>query len=175
MAKAVYAGSFDPITNGHLWMIAQGAKLFDELIVAVGTNPDKEYTFHVEERIALVENVVQSLPPVDITSFTHQFLVYYAHSLNAYILRGIRNERDYAYEREMRHINSDLSPEITTVFLMPPREIAEISSSFIKGMIGPEGWESIVRQYVPAATYQAFIDRFSRTQHYDNGRNKNAT
>ena len=161
MRKAVYAGSFDPITNGHLWMVEQGAKLFDELIVAVGTNPDKRYTFSPQERLQMLESAMETDHRIRLASFDHKFLVHYASDVGAqYILRGIRNEGDYEYERGMRHINSDLRPEIVTVFLMPPREIAEISSSLVKGLIGPEGWESIVHKYVPEATYRFLLTKF---------------
>ena len=91
-----------------------------------------------------------------ITHFDNRYLVDYAKRMNAhYILRGIRSTHDYEYERVMRHINSDMAPEIDTVFLMPPRDIAEISSSMIKGLIGPAGWEDIVRRYVPDPVFQA--------------------
>lgn len=160
MKKAVYAGSFDPITHGHLWMISQGASLFDELIVAVGTNPDKSYMFSMQERVNMVRDSVKDLPGISIESVNHQFLVQYAHSIGAqYIVRGIRNERDYEYERGMRHINSDVCPEVVTVFFMPPREIAEISSSLIKGMIGPQNWQTIVRKYVPEPVYQMLLEK----------------
>jgi pantetheine-phosphate adenylyltransferase len=161
LKKAVYAGSFDPITNGHLWMVKQGVDLFDKLIVAVGTNPDKQYTFSVQERVDMVEDAVRGLDHVTVDSFTNAFLVRYAQEIGAqYILRGIRNEGDYAYERAMRHVNGDMCREITTVFLMPPREYAEVSSGLVKGMVGPEGWEDIVRLYVPEATYCFLMERF---------------
>jgi len=70
------------------------------------------------------------------------------------MLRGIRNESDYEYERVMRNINGDLNPVITTVFLMPPRVIAEVSSSMIKGLVGPDGWETIVKRYLPEPVFE---------------------
>jgi pantetheine-phosphate adenylyltransferase len=109
----------------------------------------------------MVKEAVRDMKKVAVANFNHQFLVHYAHSTGAqYILRGIRNEGDYAYERGMRHINSDLQPEIVTVFLMPPREIAEVSSSLIKGMIGPQGWQDMVRQYVPPSTYRLLLEKY---------------
>ena len=160
---AVYAGSFDPITSGHIWMIERGAMLFDELVVAIGTNPDKHYTFSVEERLEMLHEAVDESAQVRIDHFHNQFLVNYAKSIGAqFILRGIRSEHDYAYERGMRHINSDLCPDIVTVFLIPPREIAEVSSSFVKGLIGPEGWEEIVRPYVPASVYKHIMRKYGR-------------
>ena len=86
----------------------------------------------------------------------------YARSLEAdYIVRGIRTQADYEYERGMRYINSDLNSNITTIFLMPPREIVEISSSFVKGLVGPEGWRDVVKRYVPDAVYQKFLEQFN--------------
>jgi len=161
MRIAVYAGSFDPITNGHLWMIEQGVNLFDQLVVAIGTNPDKRYTFSLEERLRLIEQSTGGLPNIRIDHFTNQFLVHYANAVGAsYILRGIRNEGDYEYERVLRHLNSDQRPEITTVFLMPPRAIAEVSSSLVKGFVGPEGWQAIVEQYVPPPVFACFLEKF---------------
>lgn len=151
MRTAIYAGSFDPPTNGHLWMIEQGLRLFDHLIVAIGTNPQKTYTFTVPERIEMLRGSVPSSERLSVTHFDNRFLVDYAQEKNAdFILRGIRSQGDYEYERMLRHINHDMAPEIHTTFLMPPRDIAELSSSMIKGLTGPEGWQDVVRRYVPA-------------------------
>lgn len=162
MRRAVYAGSFDPLTNGHLWMVEQGIKLFDELIVAIGINPDKKYTFSVEERMRLLRDCIGEREGVVMDSFENEFLVHYADHKDArFILRGIRSENDYDYERGMRHINADLKPDITSIFLMPPREFAEVSSSFVKGLIGPDGWRDIVKGYVPGPVYEALKVQFA--------------
>ena len=156
MHTAVYAGSFDPPTNGHLWMIQRGLELFDRLIVAIGTNPEKHYSFSVEERLELLKASVPSCERLSFSHFDNRYLVDYAKEQNAaYILRGVRTADDYEYERVMRHINADLAPEITTIFLMPPRDIAELSSSMVKSLIGPEGWENTVRRYVPDPVFEA--------------------
>ena len=150
MRTAVYAGSFDPPTNGHLWMIQQGLELFDHLYVAIGSNPSKSYTFSVEDRVKMLKQSLPSCERLSVSYFDNRYLVDYAKQVDAqYILRGIRSPGDYEYERVMRHINGDMAPDITTTFLMPPRDIAELSSSMIKGLTGPAGWESIVRRYVP--------------------------
>lgn len=161
MKKGIYAGSFDPPTNGHLWMIEQGARLFDVLIVAIGINTAKEYTFSLDERVEMLRSITKQCRNIKIETFVNQFLVNYTKSIEAcYILRGIRSEGDYEYERVMRNINSDLDPNILTVFLIPPREIAEISSSFVKGLVGPEGWEKTVKKYVPEPVYKKFLEKF---------------
>ena len=103
--RAVYAGSFDPTTNGQLWMIAEAAQLFDELIVAIGVNPDKKASYQVEERQAMLQAIVAPFANVRVDSFTNQFLVNYAHSVNAeFIIRGIRTATDYEYERAIRRL-----------------------------------------------------------------------
>lgn len=161
MKKAVYAASFDPVTNGHLWVIQQAARLFDHLTIAIGINPDKAYTFSFAERLELLKETTSQIENVIVESFENQFLVNYALSIEAkYIIRGIRTQTDYEFERRMRYINSDLDDSITTIFLMPPREIAEISSSFIKGLVGPKGWQDVVNRYVPEPVYQKFLEHF---------------
>ncbi|MDG2400033.1 MAG: pantetheine-phosphate adenylyltransferase [Akkermansiaceae bacterium] len=158
MQTAVYAGSFDPPTNGHLWMISQGLALFDRLVVAIGQNPSKNYVFSTEKRIDLLRTSLPSCERLTITHFDNRYLVDYAKEVDAeFILRGIRSPGDYEYERVMRHINSDMAPDINTVFLMPPREMAELSSSMVMGMIGPEGWEKTVRRYVPTPVFDALV------------------
>ena len=160
--RCVYAASFDPITNGHLWVIEQGERLFDELIVAIGTNPDKRYEFSLEERVSLVKASLAGLARATVETYENRFLVEYARSRGAeFVLRGIRTELDYQYERSMKYINSDLDAGVVTVFLMPPREIAEVSSSVVKGLIGFNGWETMMAKYVPPAVLAAFVARFS--------------
>lgn len=160
MRTAVYAGSFDPPTNGHLWMIERGLELFDRLIVAIGDNPAKQYTFSIDERLDLLKRSIPSCERLQIAHFDNRYLVHYARDQQAqFILRGIRSTEDYEYERVMRHINDDLAPQITTTFLMPPRDIAEVSSSMVKELIGPNGWQDMVRRYVPAAVFEALETR----------------
>ena len=152
--KAVYAGSFDPLTNGHLWMIKQGLSLFDHLTVAIGINPEKNYTYGVDERLEILKKTLPLSDNLDVAYFENLYLVDYATEIGAsYILRGIRSAHDYEFERGMRHTNSQLKKDITTVFLMPPRDLAEVSSSMVKGLIGPEGWEEHVAKMVPPAVF----------------------
>jgi pantetheine-phosphate adenylyltransferase len=128
--------------------------MFDHLIVAIGDNPSKRYSFSVEERLEMLRESTTPADNLVITHFDNRYLVDYARKKGAdFILRGIRSPHDYEYERVMRHINADMAPEITTVFLMPPRDIAEVSSNMIKSLIGPKGWEETVRRYVPPPVF----------------------
>ena len=160
---AVYAGSFDPPTNGHLWMIEKGAKMFDKLIVAIGVNPNKKYTFSVDERLQMLEDSVKGCPNISIDQFDNKYLVKYAQTIGAdFILRGVRNSTDFNFEQGMNNINRDINSNINTVFLMPPRELCEVSSSFIKGLIGPDGWQDVVCKYVPKPVFDKFKDKYNK-------------
>lgn len=150
MNTCIYAGTFDPTTIGHMWMINQGSKLFDELIVAIGTNPAKKPMFTYEERKSMLTDITMDLRNVTITEFPNTLLIKYAELMKAqYILRGIRNATDFEYELQMRQINGDLCKDIQTVFLTPPRELVEISSSLVKSLVGFDGWEDVCKYYVP--------------------------
>ena len=156
---AVYAGSFDPPTMGHMFMIRRGAKLFDRLVVAVGVNPGKTYTFSLDERVAMLRDCVEGIENVEVDTFEARFLVRYTQERGAgFILRGIRSDEDYRFEHAMHNVNMDIEPEVVTVFLMPPREICEISSGFVKGLIGFDGWQEIVRPYVPDPVYRKLLE-----------------
>jgi pantetheine-phosphate adenylyltransferase len=157
----VYAGSFDPPTLGHLWMIENGLRLFDQLIVAVGVNPDKKSSFSVEERVSMLRDSAGRNSRLQVRSFSNRYLIHYAQEVGAtHILRGVRSVGDYEFERGMRNINSDLDSKICTVFLMPPRDIAEVSSSMVKGLVGPRGWQRMVRKYVPRPVYERMLKRY---------------
>lgn len=151
---AVYAGSFDPPTNGHAWMIERAAALFDRLIVAAARNPEKSYTHALDRRTTWLREICRPFANVEVAEIQNQFLVHYARERGvSYILRGIRSPDDYQYERAMRYVNSDLAPGVTSIFLMPPRELCEVSSSMVKGMIGPAGWREVVRKLVPPCVF----------------------
>jgi pantetheine-phosphate adenylyltransferase len=156
---AVYAGSFDPPTLGHAWVIARAASLFDRLIIAVARNPEKHYTFELNTRLRWLRAMCKDHPgTTGVESIENAFLAHYARDVGAqYVVRGIRNEADYQYERAMRYVNTDLHPGLNTVFLIPPRNLCEISSSFVKGMTGPAGWQPVVKEYVPPMVYADLV------------------
>lgn len=155
MRRALYAGSFDPPTNGHLWIVEEGARLFDELIVVVGQNPQKKGAWSIDERVAILSACCAHLPNVQVRRFDGRYLVRVAAALGArYLLRGLRNAGDFAYEQTIRNVNRDLEPSVETLFLLTPRELAEVSSSTVRGMVGFEGWQDVVKGYVPAPVFE---------------------
>jgi pantetheine-phosphate adenylyltransferase len=152
---AVYAGSFDPLTNGHVWVINEALKIFDKLIIAIGINPNKKSTFELKKKMEMIEKTFTNNPKIGIKKFDNKYLVDYAQEIGAnFIVRGLRNGKDFEYEFGMCNINTDINSKITTVFLMPPRHLCEISSSMVKKLIGPKNWENVVKEYVPKAVFE---------------------
>lgn len=161
VTRGIYAGTFDPPTNGHMWLIAESAKLFDELIIAIGVNPEKQTTYSLDDRLKMLTLLTQSFTNVKVLTYTNQYLVEFANQLDVgYIVRGIRSVADYEYEKNMRNINSDIYPNITTLFLFPPREYNEVSSTLVKGLVGFENWEEVIRKYVPEAVREIMIRHY---------------
>ena len=133
MTRAIYPGSFDPLTNGHLDIIERSARLFDELIVAILTNPQKTALFSVDERLEIMRQIVQPrFKNVRFDAF-HGLLVDYAQKSQAQaIVRGIRAIADYEFEFEMALMNRRLNPNVETVFMMPAESYSYLSSRLVK-------------------------------------------
>jgi len=129
---AVYPGSFDPITNGHLDLIQRGSRLFDKLIVSILRNETKEPLFSVEERMEMLHEVVQAYPNVAVDSFNGLLVDHAAAHSAAVLLRGIRAISDYEYELQMTLMNRRLRPDIETVFMMANETYSFISSRLVK-------------------------------------------
>jgi pantetheine-phosphate adenylyltransferase len=132
---ALYPGSFDPITNGHLDLIQRGSALFDKLFVAILRNDEKEALFSVDERIEMLREVVQGFPNVEVGSFDGLLVEYAARCGASVILRGIRAVSDYEYELQMALMNRRLGPDIETVFLMASEAHSFLSSKLVKEVI----------------------------------------
>lgn len=146
----VYAGSFDPPTNGHLWMMQRGAELFDELVVVLAVNPEKRGFLTMEERVSMLRELTAELPNVRVECLTAGFLVDWAKEQGAtHLLRGIRNTADFDYERAMAQMNARMEPALQSVFLMPPSELEAVSSSLVRGFVGQPGGERWVNACVP--------------------------
>ena len=133
--KAIYPGTFDPLTNGHLDLIARGAKIVDELVVAILRNSDKGTPlFTVPEREEMIAEAVQGFRNVSVTTFDG-LLVDFARMQGAKaVLRGIRAISDYEYEFQMAMMNRKLDPELETLFMMPAEKYTYVSSRLIKGV-----------------------------------------
>lgn len=165
MNKAVYAGSFDPPTNGHLWMIKNGSSVFDELVVAIGINPEKKYAFSVDERIGMLESITKEFPNTSVADMGRNFLIPFASSVNArYLLRGLRSEADFGCELTMRDANRDMNSEIEAWYLIPPSDLRKVSSSFVKGLVGYNGWEDVVKKYVPDSVHKKILEKFDHVR-----------
>ncbi|HEV8043014.1 MAG TPA: pantetheine-phosphate adenylyltransferase [Bryobacteraceae bacterium] len=132
---ALYPGSFDPITNGHLDLIQRGSALFDKLFVAILRNDEKQALFSVDERIEMLSEVVEGYPNVEVGSFDGLLVEYAAQCGASVIIRGIRAVSDYEYELQMALMNRRLRPDIETVFLMASEAHSFLSSKLVKEVI----------------------------------------
>jgi pantetheine-phosphate adenylyltransferase len=139
MKRALYPGTFDPITNGHLDIIKRASKIFDEVIVAVANSDKKNPMFTVQQRVDMAKIVVKDLPSITVISFDN-LLVESAKSLNVeFIVRGLRAVSDFEYELQMGYANSSLNPNIEIIYLMPTLENAFISSSIVRSILEHKG------------------------------------
>jgi pantetheine-phosphate adenylyltransferase len=146
--RAVYTGSFDPITLGHLNVIERSSRLVDELIVGVGTNIEKESLFTAEERVALIRRVTDPLGNVVVREFAGLAVRFVRESNARVIIRGVRSLSDMESEFTMTLANRKLDPGIETVFLMADEEYSHVSSSLIKQITSLAGDEELAR-FVP--------------------------
>lgn len=132
MKTAIYPGSFDPITNGHLDIVERAANLFDRLIIVVADNPNKKYTFTVQERVEMIKEIVQHLKNVEV-DYTSGLTVDYAVSKGACTLvRGLRAVTDFEFEFQIQAANTFINPKIDSIYLMSRQDFTFISSSTIK-------------------------------------------
>jgi pantetheine-phosphate adenylyltransferase len=158
LVRAIYPGSFDPLTNGHLDLIERGSKIFDELIVAVLSNAEKDPLFTVGERMKMLEEMVKQYSNVKVDSFDG-LLVDFAIARNAKaVLRGIRAISDYEYELQMAWMNRKLQPQIETVFMMPAEAYSYLSSRLVKEIFRLGG---SVRELVPVLVEQKLREKFT--------------
>lgn len=154
---AVYAGSFDPITLGHLDIVRRGATLFDEVIIAVGLNPAKRYTFTLEDRMRIVSDAVSDIPNVRVDAFDG-LLVDYCKKVDArVILRGLRAVTDFEFEFKIGLANMDMAPDIQTTFLLTEPRMLFVSSSLVREIASHGG---DIRRYVPTAAAEALEAKF---------------
>ncbi len=137
MAKkvAIYPGSFDPPTEGHLNIVRRGINIFDQVIVAVAESTSKKYLFSVEERVALWKKLLKNVPRTKVETFKGLLVDYVARKNANIILRGLRNVTDFEYEIQMAITNRNLNPKIETVFIMTEGTYSHLSASLIKEIV----------------------------------------
>jgi len=158
MLRAIYPGSFDPITNGHLDVLTRAARLFDEVIMAVAINRSKQVLFSVEERVELLKTSCQHLPNVRVASFNGLLVDFARQSEAKAVIRGLRAVSDFEFEFQMALMNRSLEPELEALFLMPSEEYSYISSRMVKEVarLGGE-----VSRFVPKCVEDALKARFT--------------
>lgn len=156
---AGYSGTFDPITLGHFDIIERASKMFPKLIVAVGLNPAKNPRFQLDERVALIREVVKALPNVEVQGFTGLIVEFAREHGISVLVRGVRTVGDVDYEKQMAVMNRDLYPALDTVLLAPSPEYAHLSSSLVRELAG---LGAPVEKLVPRPVIPVLLQRFGR-------------
>lgn len=160
MKIAIYPGSFDPATNGHLDIIERSSRLFDKLIVGVLDNPSKKSLFKINERIEMLHEITQHLPNIEIDYFNGLTVEYAREKEASVIIRGLRAMSDFEYEFQMALTNSKLAPEIEMMFLMTSSKYSFLSSSMVKeiAMFGKNNLQLI--DFVPKIIARRTIEKY---------------
>jgi pantetheine-phosphate adenylyltransferase len=160
MTVALYPGTFDPLTNGHLDLIKRSLRMFDKVVVAIFENPTKGPLFSVDERRRLIEESTRGLSNIEIDTFSNTLLVFYARQRQAHvIIRGLRAIADFEYEFQMTLMNRRLDEGIETMFLMPREEYTYVASRLIKEVAAYGG---NVEELVPPSVALALKEKFRR-------------
>ncbi len=160
---AVYPGSFDPFTNGHLDIVQRASGLFDQVVVAAMTNTSKQPLFSSTEKLALIQEATSALPNVRVVALPHELTVRFARRLDAqYLVRGLRSGNDFNYEADIATLNAQLDPEIETVFLLADPRYRNLSSSMVKEVAG---FGADISDLVPMNVAAALAAKFGHEHH----------
>lgn len=159
IVRAIFPGSFDPITNGHLDVISRGMKLFDELIVAVGKSPLKDQLFTPEQRVEMIAELIKDMPGVSVESFDGLTVEYARQKKANVILRGLRSLTDVNYEFELAMTNRSVTG-IETIFVMTTEQYGFISSTLVRQVASLGG---DISNLVPENVYRRLRERFKKT------------
>ncbi|MEN8661584.1 MAG: pantetheine-phosphate adenylyltransferase [Lentimonas sp.] len=161
MRTAIYPGSFDPITNGHLDVINRGRRIFDKVVVAVATNAAKSPLFTAEERVALIAENLKDRPNIEVIAFDG-LIVDLAEQINAVaLIRGLRAVSDFEHEFQMAQMNRHLDEKIETIFLMPNEQFFFTSSNLVKQVFKFTDRE---KRLIPANVHAALSEKFGHTK-----------
>ena len=153
--KAIFPGTFDPFTNGHLDIVNRGLKMFDEIVVAIGVNSGKKHLFSLEQRTQWLEELFSDEPRVSVIHY-EGLTATFAESINAqFILRGLRTTQDFTYEQQIAYVNEDLTDAVQSVFVMSDQKNASVSSTIVRDLIRYKG---AFEKYIPAKIYAEIKD-----------------
>lgn len=164
MKKIAFTGSFDPITKGHIWVVQEGLELAEKVVLMIAVNPSKKYMFSEKERKdmifkSLVEYGIEDR--VEIIISRNEYVAQSAMDMGCnYLIRGIRSSNDYDYESLIQKANTEVLGGAKTIFVMPPRDLESVSSSFIKNFLGPVGWHWNIKKFISNAVYDALIRNY---------------
>ena len=158
MKIAIYPGSFDPITNGHLDVIIRASKIFDEVVVLIGNNISKKALFTVEEKINMIKQVTKDYPNIKVDCFSGLIVDYCKNNNIDIIIRGIRNYSDYESEYDLYQHNSNINSNIETLLMMPKPENISISSSSIKEFLK---FNCDISKYVPMELVEIIKNKYN--------------
>jgi pantetheine-phosphate adenylyltransferase len=167
MRTAIYPGTFDPITNGHLDILERALKLFDRVIIAIARNSAKNPLFSEEERLAMIKESVKHLKGVEIDSFDILLVEYARKKKAAAVVRGLRAISDFEYELQMALMNRKLNEDLVTVFLMPNERYTYLNSSIVREIARHKG---NIREFVPPHVLRALEEKLHK--HRDTRRKK---
>ncbi|MCT4707525.1 pantetheine-phosphate adenylyltransferase [Enterobacteriaceae bacterium H16N7] len=156
--RAIYPGTFDPITNGHLDIVTRGAMMFDTVILAIANSPHKTTMFSLGERVALAKKVTEQLPNVEVVGFSDLMANFAKNQQANVLIRGLRTAADFEYEMQLAHMNRHLMPELESVFLMPSKEWSFVSSSLVKEVARHHG---DVTHFLPELVCQALLEKLN--------------
>lgn len=159
-SSGVIAGSFDPFTIGHEWLVTEASRVFDELHIVVGANPAKKPLFTELERCAMVHDCLDEANvfcPFKVHILTNDLLVRFANDIGAtHLARGVRNANDFTYEQDIAIANRNICPKIETVLFMTPPEFSHVSSSMVKALTVVSDYELLIARYVRPPVVEAF-------------------
>ena len=159
MVKAIYPGTFDPITNGHIHLVERSAAMFDHVVLAIATSARKQPLFDLEQRVKMAQEALSHLPNVTVEGFSGLLADYAKQHQAKVLIRGVRAVADFEYEYQLAAVNRKLNPELESVLLTPGSDHAHISSTIVRDVAAHYG---DVSHFVPDNVKQALLTKFAK-------------